>query len=246
VHLRWLRATALAVWVAVLPSSATPLQDGGVITPAKAVVPLTMTSFDGVVTGVDDRSVSLRGFGARVLNAQAGGASETGAETWVAGPAMVVSLPRRDVPCVRASFTRETMVLTSRDGTVTTYHRSDEPVRRFPVDAMLARGGFHADLLPGGTYRLSDVRVGDEVSILLGRERQDGICYSISIRRRPRGHVPPAPGEGPDPRLGPYHERRNAEQDYEYLGIPLPDRFRTSENVIRARMQQMLAPPSAK
>lgn len=195
------------------------------IAPAPRLKREPVTSFEGAVTSVDDRSVSIRGFGRRVCNCAEGGGDSTGYYGWAAGPMMSVSFPDRDVACVAVTYTREVMTLISPEGVETVLKRADQPIRKFPVDSFLAAGKQHPENSGGSTYGLSDVRVGDEIYIRLGREKNDGLCWSISIRRRPGGRVPPVPGEGP---AGlPFHVLMNAYQDLEEKGTPLPERIRT-------------------
>lgn len=200
-----------------------------------------ITDFEGVVTAVDDRSISVRGFGARVCCAAQSWSDETGYKRISLGPKMTVSFPDREERYDKVVFTRESLTLTSPDGKVTVLRRADEPTRRFPADAVLAAGAFHADELPGNTYRLADVRVGDEVHIRMCRERHDGLCYAISICRRPGGRVPPAPGEGPNPLPHPFHEMMNAEQDSEERGVPIPEKFLSRWQ--REQRAARIAPP---
>src|SRR5205807_144424 len=76
------------------------------------------------------------------------------------------------------------------------------------------------------TYRLSDVRAGDRVSIFYN-QRINGVetCNAICIRRRPGGLVPPAPGED-QTRLRRWHDEMNRAEARarveEELGVP-PD-----------------------
>ncbi len=200
-----------------------------------------ITSFDGAVTAIDSGTISIVGFGVTVRGVTSGGGSVTGAESYAGGPDMVVGFPDRDIPCVSAWFSRETITLVLRDGTSKTLRRANQPVRRFPADAVLAGGGFHKEATPGFSYRLSDVRVGDEVDIRLCRTEMDGLCYAISIRRRPGGRVPPAPAERADARIR-FHEVMNAYQDYEENGTAIPAKFLPPEPVPPSRLRPPAAP----
>ncbi|MDY3560169.1 hypothetical protein R5W23_001394 [Gemmata sp. JC673] len=82
--------------------------------------------------------------------------------------------------------------------------------------------------IPGlGTYRASDVQVGDRVDLEYARS-QAGVwtCKSISIVRRPGGSVPKAIAD-PSARFRGYawHEYCQAYQDFEERGITVPLRF---------------------
>jgi hypothetical protein len=95
-------------------------------------------------------------------------------------------------------------------------------------------------------YRLTDVRVGDWVSIKYAHLDGTDICDHIHIQKRPGGRVPPLPAEveklrnlveiykamRPEvdweqhlPPHIPYHEMMNAYWDLEDKGIPYPEKF---------------------
>jgi hypothetical protein len=200
-----------------------------------------LLSFEGVVTAVDGESITIRGFGASVWGSARSGSNLTGSEQWATGRNMTVSFPDRDVPCVRVERTRETLTLTSPTGDVTVLRRADQPQRKFFVDEALAASRHTPDLGTGYTHWLSDVRVGDEVYIRCCKERNDGLCYAISILRRPGGRVPKMPGE-PDDVDAPFHERMNAFQDFEEKGTPIPDRLLPSRDRV-ARLERLAPPP---
>lgn len=179
--------------------------------------------FSGEVVAVDERSVILRGFGA-LVGVGPGGRHTTGEggrpSVAVAQEVRVV-FPDRVVLCTRAEYTRERMTLILANGEEMVLRRADQPARRFPASGPLATGGFNRTELGGRTYRLSDIRVGDEVAVKC--ERVEGVdhCATVQIVRRPGGRVPPAPGEAPGhPR--PYHETANALQDWEDTGVEPP------------------------
>jgi hypothetical protein len=75
------------------------------------------------------------------------------------------------------------------------------------------------------TYRVCDVKVGDVVSLdtaitFDGEER----LTRISILRRPKGKIPPEPGELFPDRLG-VHLQNQAYQDWEEKGVPIPKKY---------------------
>ena len=126
---------------------------------------------------------------------------------------------------VRLRWTREEIAVTTALGQVTTLRRADRPPRKFRASKTLASGGY-GGFADSGMYRLADVRVGDEVDLEI--QRVDGVweCTGVCIRRRPGGRVPP--GREATSIQFPavaWHERMNAEQDWEEKGIPLPDKF---------------------
>lgn len=189
-----------------------------------------LTSYEGVVTAIEKDALVIRGFQIEYQNVTNSGGNETGSVKWADGANLVLRLPTGDVQCHRAELTRETLTLTLPSGDITTFRRADLSPRRFPVDEVLAGGSFHAEFTDGGsTYRLSDVRVGDEVYIRLARYHFDGPCYAISICRRPGGRVPPAPGEQRRDGTG-FHDLMNAYQAFEDKDIPIPAKFRSEVN----------------
>jgi hypothetical protein len=129
--------------------------------PAAPQVQYRNRGFDGRVTAVTDRSISIFGIGMPGM----------GGDSW------------------------------------------DPEERHFVASDLLAAGGF--DALIG--YRLSDVCVGDIVSILYDRIDGIDICVSVRIRRRPGGRIPPCNLPGCK-----CHEYWNAIQNWEERGIPLP------------------------
>jgi hypothetical protein len=136
-------------------------------------------------------------------------------------------------------------------------NRKDEK-KRFPVSSTLAaeriptkprpssRGLRPYSVAASDMYRLTDVRVGDWVSIKYARLDEGDICDHIHIHKRPGGKVPPLPAEAeklrnlveiykamrPEvdweqhfPPHIPYHEMMNAFWDLEDKGIPYPEKF---------------------
>jgi hypothetical protein len=106
----------------------------------------------------------------------------------------------------------------------------EEP-KRFPAAGKLA-GQQPIEPEQGSGYVLSDVRVGDLVSIRYYTSHRRGIlevCLEVKIWRRPGGKIPPWPGDG-DPltneRGTRFHQRMQAYQDWEEKGIPIPEKFR--------------------
>lgn len=118
--------------------------------------------------------------------------------------------------------------------------------KTFPVSEALAAGEipmkprripgpFNYDVAPEYMYRLTDVKVGDYVSIGYAHIGAIDTCDHICILKRPGGRVPPLPKEAEElnmpslPSLRakyiPYHERQNAYWDLEDKGIPYPEKF---------------------
>jgi hypothetical protein len=92
-------------------------------------------------------------------------------------------------------------------------------------------------VMASSMYRMTDVKVGDIVSIYYAHIGGVSICDHICISKRPGGRVPPLPEEAEMLRRGPqhpglpprqhiqYHELRNAYWDLEDKGIPYPEKF---------------------
>ncbi|MDB5309721.1 MAG: hypothetical protein JWO38_3923 [Gemmataceae bacterium] len=147
------------------------------------------------------------------------------------GDAMTVKGPGRLLTATRVEIEADlnTITVTATDGTVSVLRRSKEPPRRFEVSDWLRGGGFGPGVSASYSYRLADIRVGDEVDLHVGQYLPDAnppaqICTGICIQKRPGGRVPPAPGE--DPMSGfKHHECMNAMQDWEEFGTPIPDKY---------------------
>lgn len=104
------------------------------------------------------------------------------------------------------------------------------PAKTFMIGEDLAKGGYKKSDTSNytyRTYRITDVRVGDRVSIEYDRRNGVDICQTICIDRRPKGDVPPAPGERPDS-FHKWHELENANQDWEENRAPYPRKYMPS------------------
>jgi hypothetical protein len=191
----------------------------------------TRGSCEGKVLSVTGGSIEVRSFG----NILVGGAVPTKrdrqGETSIGNPITLYDLDlntgiaREMMSGVMLRWAREEFTLTTAFGQTTTIRRADLPPRKFRVSEALAAGRYGGQS-ESQAYRLTDVRVGDEVDLEL--ERLDGVweCTSIRIRRRPGGRIPPS-REATSiqfPELA-WHERMNAEQDWEEKGIPVPNKF---------------------
>ena len=107
-----------------------------------------------------------------------------------------------------------------------------EPPKRFALSEELASGK-----VPNGPpdhtaiafqvfrYRVTDVKVGDWVSIYYSRIDGIDTCTYIHIVKRPGGRIPPLPREVKEKSTIPYHERMQAYWDLEDKGIPYPEKF---------------------
>lgn len=218
--------------------------------PPEPVAPQTeypLGQFSGKVVAVDERAVTVRGFAGVGVDGGPEAQYEVDparGRSVTTGPAVRVRFPDRAVTCIRAECTRDRLTLTLADGRVEVHLRADQPLRKFPAAGPLAEGRYVRTGLAARTYRLADVRAGDEVSITC--ERVDGVdhCATIQIERRPGGRVPVAPGQKPGDR-DVWHEQANAYQDFEERGIPLPEKYdpevhRREGQLKRAKMMARL------
>ncbi len=82
-------------------------------------------------------------------------------------------------------------------------------------------GGDREGLGARATYRLSDLQVGDTVSIKTLYNKEEEWTTEILIHRRPGGKIPTKPGEV-RPDLRGWHMEMQAEQDWEEKRIPIP------------------------
>jgi hypothetical protein len=99
------------------------------------------------------------------------------------------------------------------------------PAKKFLLVEELAKESYLKSAAPEFTYRISDVQVGDWIGIEYCRLNGVDICQTISIKRRPCGQVPPAPGEKPNA-FFKHHERMNADQDWEEKRVAYPEKYR--------------------
>lgn len=100
------------------------------------------------------------------------------------------------------------------------------PPQKLKVEGPLAQGDL-PDRNESVAYRMSDVRVGDQVIVGRWHTRDDvWVCYEIRITRRPGGKIPEAPRDQNAKDLGyKWHEYCQAHQDFEEKGIPIPAKF---------------------
>lgn len=88
----------------------------------------------------------------------------------------------------------------------------------------------------GCKYHFADVRIGDVVCVGYDRVEGVNVALCVSIERRPWGKIPPVPHEDGPGGGTPWHVTRQAFQDHEELGRPLPaglDPLSTEESARR-------------
>ena len=97
---------------------------------------------------------------------------------------------------------------------------------RITAEGTIPGGNPKGDGLFLSTYRLSDLKIGDVVSIETGinTDTKEEWTIEIWLYRRPGGIIPPRPGEVRSD-LNGWHMRMQAEQDWEEKGIPIPAQF---------------------
>lgn len=98
------------------------------------------------------------------------------------------------------------------------------PDKKFSLAEELAQGRYVKDAPRQMTYRVSDLCVGDWVTIEY--DRRNGVDYvrTICIDRRPGSLVPPAPGEDPNA-FRKHHEKANADQAWRENRTPYPRKY---------------------
>jgi hypothetical protein len=84
----------------------------------------------------------------------------------------------------------------------------------------LAAGGIQKHACAATSYLVSDVKVGDLVSLPTITENKQLYCVEISIWERPGGLVPP--GQIVDKKQT-FHDVRNAENAFRDKGTPIPE-----------------------
>lgn len=120
-------------------------------------------------------------------------------------------------------------------GSVETDHKTNRSWVRENGDTKKIKRISTAGTKPGGdrkgvgddfTYWLSDLNIGDTVSIASCESNGDEWTTQFTIQRRPGGIIPPIRGEqlglGAKPT---YHLSYQAEQDWEEKGIPIPKAY---------------------
>ena len=74
------------------------------------------------------------------------------------------------------------------------------------------------------TYLLKDLKKGDKIQLIANIEKdRSEWCGEVRILRRPGGKIPPKPGDGDSPLA--WHLYKQAEQDWEEKGVPIPEKF---------------------
>lgn len=197
--------------------------------------------FSGRVVAVDEDSIRIQGIEAEFRGVTSY-TTERGCVTCFGKPVTLVT-PTRTVAGARVVGTREGYTVIGLTGAQVIIRESDQPARSFTFSQELAAGGAPEGLWAADSYRVRDVKVGDRIAIrYLAGDKE--VCTQIRIVERPGGRVPASPGDAGDAQGIKYHERQNAENDWQYEGIPIPDRF-LSPRELEARRAKLAPPPRA-
>ena len=93
--------------------------------------------------------------------------------------------------------------------------------KRFSVSGTNVGGDEHGVPFSAFRYRLSDLKVGDDITVFSGIAGKEELCVGLLIHRRPGGKIPPEDSG--------FHRRYQAEQDWEEKGIPIPAKYLDSK-----------------
>ena len=89
----------------------------------------------------------------------------------------------------------------------------------------LAAGTVHKLVVAATSYRVSDIKVGDLVTLGLVKENKQNYCIDLSVRERPGGLVPP--GQAVEPGAGfTYYRWQNAQIAFRDHGTPIPEHLK--------------------
>lgn len=194
----------------------------------KEAVPITCYC-SGTVTAVSKTTISMRALDGISTRNGTWLDSKDG-KRLIAGNPVFVRIAHGPQSAARSvEFTRDGYIITPVDGDRVTVVREKQALRELHACEHLLQGKYASDSLASYSYLISDVRVGDFVALEYKVVEDRFFIHAISIIRRPKGRVPPAPGEQEFPILKTYvrhHERMNAEQDWEEKGIPIPEKIR--------------------
>ena len=175
----------------------------------------------GFVIEVTKSSISIQGMWATIFGTKYSRWDER-RRIHYEGDLLSITINGRKITGVSAIWSWESLSVTDAAGMTTIFRRVDQPIWRFEASGQLlirelspfADGNMVAG---SDTYRLSDVHIGDIVSLVSRREEGINICDTICIMRRPGGQVPPAPGEPLDRRTR-FHRNMQEAQDREEWG----------------------------
>ena len=184
--------------------------------------------FGGTVTAVAKDSISIQGIEPQIHGAVRWDSEGVKVHAFYGNPitfSVSTNTTKRIFKVTKVAGSRDGFTITDADGNVIVLRVKDQPIRTFKFTDDLAAGKVAPGLAAGDSYRPQDVKVGDVVYIRYDRIVGDETCKQIMITERPGGLVPPSPNDRGDVKGIKYHEWRNAQNDFDIRGIPLPDRF---------------------
>ncbi len=138
----------------------------------------------------------------------------------------IVTSVRQDAITVSPGNSAETKIKFNDRGQVIAQAVNLSPPRppiTLKLSKTLSSGEYSMQAGIAGSYRIKDVKVGDQVVLSISHVNKEVTCTTICIQRRPGGKVPPAPGDS-SRNPHPWHERCNALQDLELKGSPFPEK----------------------
>jgi hypothetical protein len=232
-----MRPFGLLLCVVVAAAGIAPAGDP----PAAPLPPIQehLVSYGGEVTAVGAESITVRGYSWDLIESSPEGKHfhTDDWKTWVTDRPHTLGFRTGGVAgrigaryrVARSEWTQDSITLFPIDGGApVVLTLATMPEWRFVARGPLARGEYKKSRGARWSYGLGDVRVGDRVEVEGAALPGVEFVESISISRRPGGRVPPAPDDlvdPPDPRHPWFHHMKNAEQDWQDKGIPLPKGF---------------------
>lgn len=180
-------------------------------------------SFEGRVVSVGPEDVTLRGFALEVSGVLEEDRDDSHRRrvSIITGIRPFVTGTCGSFAATKVVWTRgESAEITLTDGRTVWLRSADQPPRTFRFNDQLRAGGYSEDHSTGDSYRIQDLEVGDDVSLLFQRDGElPRLCEAIRIIRRPGGRIPRANAQRESSPYQ-YHHHMQAQQDWEEWGIP--------------------------
>lgn len=93
----------------------------------------------------------------------------------------------------------------------------------YPFHDRLAAGTVHKKVVEATSYRVSDIKAGDFVSLGLVKENNQDYCVDLAIRERPGGLLPPGQVVNKE---RPWYQWKNAQFALRDKGTPIPEHLK--------------------
>ena len=93
----------------------------------------------------------------------------------------------------------------------------------YPFHDRLVAGTVHKKVVEANSYRVSDIKAGDFVSLGLVKENNQDYCVDLAIRERPGGLIPA--GQVVD-KERPWYQWKNAQIAFRDKGTPIPEHLK--------------------